>query len=448
MTTRIRPPLLLFFFLGLLVLTSFFIFSPSAFAQDDSPTVLVLTADGPLTPSMVEYLRRGIRTAEQGEMEAIIFRLDTPGGSLDLMDAMVQDIRASSIPIVVYVWPRGGIAGSAGTVITMAGHLAVMAPETAIGAASPVGTGGEELGDSIEAKLKEATRAQIRSLMEGRRPPDAIALAEDTIENATAVTAAEALEIGMIDFIAPDLASLLDQADGMVVTTHAGEHTLNTANALTSELTTSFIEQLLATLTNPNIVFILLTLGVQAILIEIGSPGGWVAGFLGVVCLTLAAYGLGVLEVNWLGLIFLITSFVLFILDIKAPTHGALTAAGVASFIVGALVLFNSPGTPQFQRVSVPLVVASGATIGGIFFGVLIFALRARNAPVQTGKEVLIGRVGTAREAINPTGIIQLRGEQWTAELAEGEAAIPKGTQVQVVSVEGVRVVVRKKEGV
>lgn len=438
-----RFPLFLFI-LACLLIPSAFIHPTSALAQDDSPTVLVLTVDGPLTPAMAEYLRRGLRTADQRGMEALILRLDTPGGDISLMDAMVQDIRASEIPVIVYVWPRGGIAGSAGTVITMAGHLAVMAPETAIGAASPVGGGGEELGDTIEAKLKEATRAQIRSLMEGRRPPEAIALAEDTIENARAVTASEALDIGMIDFIAADLAELLRQADGKIVTTHAGTRALHTANALTTELTSSFIEQLLAALTNPNLVFILLTLGVQAILIEIGSPGGWVAGFIGVMCLSLAAYGLGVLQVNWLGLIFLATSFVLFILDIKAPTHGALTAAGVATFIVGALVLFNSPGTPEFQRVSVPLVVASGAMIGGIFFVVLMFALRARRAPIQTGMGILIGRIGTTREEINPSGIVQLTGEQWTAELVQGEAAIPKGARVEVVAVEGVRVVVRK----
>lgn len=413
-------------------------------AQTDSPTVLVLTADGALTPAMEDYLRRGIQTAEQRGMEALVLRLDTPGGSLDLMDAMVQDIRASDVPVIVYVWPRGGIAGSAGTVITMAGHLAVMAPETAIGAASPVGSQGEDLGATISAKLKEATRAQLRSLMEGRRPPAAIALAEDTVENARAVTASEALEVGMIDFIADGLPALLEKADGMTVTTHAGNRTLHTANALTTELTTSFIEELLATLTNPNLVFLLLTLGVQAILIEIGSPGGWVAGFLGVVCLTLAAYGLGVLQVNWLGLIFLVTAFVLFILDIKATAHGALTAAGVASFIVGSLVLFNSPGTPEIQRVSVPLVVGSGITLGGIFFVVLLFVLRARKEPVRTGREALIGRVGTAREDLNPTGIVHLAGEQWTAQLASGEAMIPKGSRVEVVSVEGVRVIVKK----
>lgn len=442
-----RFPLFLFI-LACLLLPSTFIHPAPTLAQNDSPTVLILTADGPLTPAMVEYLRRGIRTAEQQGMEALVLRLDTPGGSIDLMDQMVQDIRASDVPVIVYVWPRGGLAGSAGTVITMAGHLAVMAPETAIGAASPVGGGGEELGDTIEAKLKEATRAQIRTLMEGRRPPEAIALAEDTIENARAVTASEALDIGMIDFIAADLAELLQKADGVTVTTHAGPRTLHTANALSTELTITFIEQLLATLTNPNIVFILLTLGVQAILIEIGSPGGWVAGFLGVVCLSLAAYGLGVLEVNWLGLIFLLTSFVLFILDIKATAHGALTVAGVASFIVGALVLFNSPGTPQIQQVSVPLVVGSGVALGGVFFGVLMFALRARRTPIQTGKEALIGRVGTARADLNPSGIVQLGGEQWSAELAQGERMIPKGARVEVVSVEGVRVVVRKKEGV
>lgn len=438
--TMTRRTLLLCFAFGWFALLAV----QPARAQDDSPLVLVLTADGPLTPAMAEYLRRGIRVAEQRGAEAIVFRLNTPGGNIDLMEAMVQDIRASDIPIIVYVWPRGGIAGSAGTVITMAGHLAVMAPETAIGAASPVGGAGEDLGETIEAKIKEALRAQMRSLMEGRRPPEAISLAEDTIENATAVTAVEALSIGMIDAIAPDLATLLARVDGKTVSTHAGPVTLQTANALTSELSASFIEELLAMLTNPNIVFILLSIGVQAILIELGSPGGWVAGFLGVVCLTLAAYGLGVLEVNWLGLIFLVTAFVLFVLELKAPTHGALTAAGVVTFIVGVLILFNSPGTPRFQQVSVPLVLATGAVVGASFFGVLMFALRAHKSPVRIGQEAVIGRVGVARGEINPTGIVQLGGEQWTAELANGEAGIPAGARVQVVGVEGLRVVVKK----
>ncbi len=431
------------FLLGVL-LAGIFLARFPARAQEGSVRVLVLTADGPVTPAMVEYLRRGIRTAEQQGYEALIFRLNTPGGSIDLMDNMVQDIRASRVPVIVYVWPRGAIAGSAGTVITMAGHLAAMSPETAIGAASPVGGQGEDLGETLESKVKEALRAQIRSLMEARRSEEAIALAEETIENAKAATVYEAHAVGMIDFVAEDVGDLLRQADGVTVQTAEGERTLNTANAVVVELTPSFIEQLLGILTNPNVVFILLSVGVQAILIELGSPGGWVAGFIGAVSLTLAAFGLGILGVNWVGLIFLVISFVLFILDIKAPTHGALTAAGVGSFIVGALVLFNSPGTPQFQRVSVPLIVTSGLVIGGSFALILMFAMRAQQAPVRVGRRSLIGRVGVARSEIAPEGIVQLAGEQWSAQLAEGSQPIPAGSRVEVVGVHGVRLYVRR----
>ncbi len=220
------------------------------------------------------------------------------------------------------------------------------------------------------------------------RGPEALELAEAMIDDAKAVTAQEALDAGLIDFISEDVDELLAQLDGFKVETAAGEVTLNTKDATTQPLNVSLIEQLLFMLTNPNIAFLLLAIGVQAILIEISSPGGWVAGFIGVICLTLAIYGMGVMSVNWFGIIFFIIAFVLFILDIKAPTHGALTIAGVASFIVGALVLFNSPGTPQFQRVSVPLVVGMGIFLGLIFFGILMFAIRAQHRPVQMGMRV------------------------------------------------------------
>ena len=206
----------------------------------------------------------------------------------------------------------------------------------------------------------------------------------------------------------------------------------------------TFIESLLGVLTNPNIVFLLLTVGVQAILIELSSPGGWIAGFIGAVCLALAAYGLGVLPVNWFGLIFLGIAFVLFVLDIKAPTHGALTTAGAASLIIGSLVLFNSPGTPSFLRVSIPLVIGVSLGTAAIFFTILIIALRAQRAPVRMGQESFIGRTGTARTNISPIGTVQMGGELWSGELAAGEEPIPEGTTVEVLEVKGVRVVVRR----
>lgn len=415
----------------------------SVVAQGEPPLVLLLTAEGPLTPSLQGYLERGLRAADQQGAEALILMLDTPGGSVDLMNEIVQVIRNSSIPVVVYVAPQGAIAGSAGTVITLAGHASAMAPGTAIGAASPVDMEGQDLGETIEAKEKNILKAMVRSLAE-ERGSEAIQLAEDTIESAAAVSASEAHEIGLVDFLADNVPDLIDQLDGIQVTTVDGSRTLATADALVTPFNPTFIESLLGVLTNPNIVFLLLTVGVQAILIELSSPGGWIAGFIGAVSLALAAYGLGVLPVNWFGLIFLAIAFVLFILDIKAPTHGALTVAGVASLIVGSLVLFNSPGTPSFLRVSVPLVIGVSIGTAAIFFTILMLALRAQRAPIRTGMEPLVGKTGTARTRISPFGTVQVGGELWSGELAQGEEPIAEGEQVEIVQAKGVRVIVRK----
>ncbi|MFH1524244.1 MAG: nodulation protein NfeD, partial [Chloroflexota bacterium] len=410
-----------------------FLFFPLAAAASQS-TAMVLTIDGAITPATQEYLSRGIKTAEQSNVEVIILQLNTPGGGLTPMQKMAEDMRASQVPIVVYVMPRGAWAGSAGTIITLAGHVAAMAPETAIGAASPVGGQGEDLGLTEQAKVTEIMKATVRTLVE-RRGPEAVILAEATIESAKAASATEALNAGLVDFIANNTDDLLNQLDGFTVQMADGPRTLHTSDSVQQNLEMTLIEQLLQMLVDPNIVFILLSIGVQALLIEITHPGGWVAGFIGVVCLALAGYGLGILPVNWFGIIFIIAAFVLFILDVKAATHGALTATGIASFIVGALVLFNSPGTPQFQRVSLPLVIFVGIFIGAIFAVIVGFALRAQRRPILTGQESLPTQTGVAVTDINPTGQIQTISELWTAELAEGSGKIRKGDKVEVVSV-------------
>jgi len=403
----------------------------------------VLTIDGPITPAMQEYLARGIKLADQQDAELVIVQLNTPGGSVETTIQMVQDIRASRVPVVVYVTPRGAWAASAGTIITLAGHAAAMAPETTIGAASPVSSEGQDLTETMETKAKEIMKATVRALTE-RRGEEAVTLAEETIEVARAVSSSEALQAGLIDFIANDLDDLLAKLDGFTVQMTDGERTLETTGLSLEEVDMRLIEELLLMLTNPNVIFILLSIGVQAILIEISSPGGWVAGFIGVVCLALAAYGLGVLPVNWFGIVFIIVAFVLFILDIKAPTHGGLTAAGVGAFIVGALVLFNSPGTPQFQRVSIPLVIVVGVSIGLIFAVILAIALRALRAPIRTGQEGMRGMTGTALTDLAPSGQVQAASELWTAELADGSPPVKKGDKVLVVKVDGLRLKVKK----
>jgi membrane-bound serine protease (ClpP class) len=419
-------------------------FSQPVQAQGDVPVVIVLTADGPVAQPMVEYISRGLRLAAERQAEAAIIELDTPGGSVDAMTSIVQVIRASEVPVIVYVAPRGGMAASAGTIITVAGHASAMAPETTIGAASPVGGQGEDLGQTMQTKLKEDMKATVRTLMVNRSP-EAVAFAESTIQEAKAATALEAHEMGMVDFIADSTEDLLRQLDGFTVQMADGVFTLDTTDAVIEPLQPLFIESLLSILTNPNIVFLLITIGVQAILIELSSPGGWIAGFIGVVCLALATYGLGVLPVNWFGIIFLLTAFVLFVLDIKAPTHGALTVAGVASLIVGALVLFNSPGTPQFQRVSVPLVIITSMVMAVIFLAVVAIGVRALHRPALMGQETLLHKTGIARSEITAhSGSVQVAGELWSAKLEEGHDPIPSGSRVEVVRTEGIRLIVHQ----
>lgn len=414
------------------------------FAQTSQPEAAILTIDGAISSAYAEYLERGLQVAERRQAEVVILQLNTPGGSLDVMNRMVEAIRGSRVPVVVYVTPANAMAGSAGTIITLAAHAAAMAPETAIGAASPISGEGTDLDKTSEAKAKNMMKAIVRNYA-AHRGPEAIRIAEETIDNAIAVTAQEAIEVGLIDFIATDLDDLLTQLDGFTVRTDSGEFNLNTRQATPAPIRPTFIEQILVILTNPNILFLLLAIGVQAILIEISSPGGWVAGFIGVICLGLAVYGMGFLTVNWFGLLFLGVAFVLFILDIKAPTHGALTAAGVGSLIVGSLMLFNSPQAPDFQRVSIPLVIGTSIVIGVLFFIVFTFALKAHHMPPAMGVETLVGRTGTVSTPLTPQGIVLIGGEHWTAELEEGESeSLPRGARVEVTGLAGLKVIVRK----
>jgi membrane-bound serine protease (ClpP class) len=420
-----------------------FLLLPAKVRAAENSRILWLTAEGAVSTVMTEYVERGVILAGREGYSLIVLQLNTPGGQIDLMERIVTALRESTVPVVVYVAPRGAMAGSAGTLITLAGHLAAMAPETAIGAASPVGSQGEDLNETLAAKEKEILSALVRSLTESRSA-GAVALAESTIQNARAVSSSEAFEAGLIDIIAESRDDLIRQLDGKTVRLASGAVTLDTKFATVQELDLNLIEILLGVLTNPNIVFILLAIGVQAILIELSSPGGWVAGFIGAVCLALAFYGMGLLTVNWLGLAFVVLAFVLFFMEFQTPTHGALTAAGAASFIAGALILFNSPVTPEFQRVSVPLVVGTGIALAAVFTLVIGLALRTRSLPPAMGNSALTGKPGEVREALDPKGIVQAEGESWSAESEDG-SVLAAGECVEVVRVEGLRLIVRKK---
>lgn len=422
------------------------LFLMAAAPLQTSSVVVLMRWDGPLSAPWEPHLERAIKTASERGASVLVIELNTPGGSVGLMNELVQRLRASPVPVVVYISPAGAMAGSAGTVLTLAGDIAAMAPETAIGAASPVGGQGEDIGEAMEAKLKEMLRATVRSLAE-RRGREAVKLAEETIETARAVSVNEALEAGLVDIRASNLNDLLTQLDGREV--HKGDavYTLSTLEASLVEVPPTWIEEALMVLASPDLVFLLLAIGVQAILIELSTPGGWVAGFIGVVCVVLAIYGMGALPVNWFGGVFLVIAFVLFLLEIKAATHGALTIAGVASFIAGALVLFNSPEVPSFQRVSPPLVVGTGIFLGALFLLVMMLALRAQRAPVRVISIAnLPGLTGIARTDLAGEGTVQIGGELWTARPVHGSPPIHKGERVEVVSSEGLVLAVRKRD--
>jgi membrane-bound serine protease (ClpP class) len=427
----------------LLAFTLFALFT-SVHAQRNSSLALVMNADGPIVPPMLEYFKRGIETAEQRDAEVLIIELNTPGGNIDTMLEIIQVIEESKVPVVVYVSPNGAIAGSAGALITMAGDASAMAPRAAIGAASPIDGSGDDIQETLEKKIKEVLKARARTMVKDRGT-EAVELAEAMIDDATAVTAPEALDAGLIDFISDDTEDLLQALDGFSVQVGSETRKLKTEDIEVLPLNISFIESLLLLLTDPNILFLLLSVGQISILIELASPGGWVAGFIGAVCLTLAVYGMGLLSINWFGLVFLVIAFVLFIMDINAPTHGALTTAGVASFIIGALVLFNSPGTPDFQRVSVPLVIGMGLFMGALFFATLIFVLRSIRGQIQTGSESLHGKTGTAKTFSGDAGQVQVESELWSAERSKDSESISKGDFIEVVEVRGLRLIVKKK---
>ncbi len=404
-----------------------------------TPHVDVLTFDGAISTATFDYFDRGIETAEQDGASCVIIQLNTPGGDAGATLKIMQRFENARVPVVVFIWPRGSLAASAGTYITLAAHVAAMAPKTTIGAAAPVTGQGQDLPETLKEKLVNTLAGQAKNFAQ-RRGEEAAEWAEKAVRESLVATEQEALEKGIIDLIAEDLDDLLAQLDGRQVMVGTQEFTLRTRGATVTDIPTTFIEQLLSILINPNVAFILLTLGVNGLIFELSSPGGYVAGIVGSVCLLLSLYAFQVLTVNYMGLALIALAFVLFVLDIKAPTHGVLTAGGIVTFALGALILFNSP----YYAVSKSLIFSVALGTGAFFAFVVTKALRAQKWHVTTGREGLIGQIAEARTDLTPEGTVFLQGEHWKAVIEEGTAQ--KGEKVRVIEAEGFRLRVRKLE--
>lgn len=415
--------------------------APVAMAQRDGE-VLVIDVDGPVTPVMHSFIERAIIEADIRNAEALIIRLNTPGGSVDLTRRIIQTVISADVPVVVYVWPPGGFAASAGTFITLAGHVAAMAPNTSIGAASPIDGSGGEIDETLRAKIENILAADMRNLAD-RRGEAAAKWAQDAVTDAKAAGAQEALELGVVDFVANDLDDLLQQMDGFTVEVNGDPVTLSTADARISFMESTALEQLLGIISNPTIALMLISIGSLAIVYEIINPGGYISGIIGVILLLVGLFAIGQLPVNYAGLALVLLAFGLFIAELFTPTFGALTATGVAAFILGALILFN---TSEFAyEIPIPSIIGIALSLAAIMaFGLRKITQAMHHQPV-TGQEALLGSIGTVKVGLEPDGSVFVWGERWQASSADGQP-IPAGKKVKVTQIDGFHLTVAKVE--
>lgn len=405
----------------------------------------VLTLDGAIDTWSDGYINRGIGVAEQDGAQAVIILLNTPGGALGAMQDITTRMLNARVPVVVFVYPQGAWAGSAGTFITLAANIAVMAPGTSIGAAHPVDSSGQNISSDERDKITNFSVAIIQNI--ARQRGKNAEWAANAVKNSVAATAQEALDQKVIDLMANDVNDLLNKIDGKTARTAAGEFTLQTQRVGIVNIDMNLAEYFLHTLVNPDLALILLQVGLLAITVELYNPGATIPAIVGGLCLVLAFVALGNLPVNWGGVILIIFSVILFIIDVKVNSL-ALTAGGLVMFVAGALLLFTpftTPSTPFVPAVSVsPLVILGlGGAMTVFFLFILGAAVRGHSFPVLTGSQTVVGATGVATTDLAPSGTVQVQSELWTAESA-GEP-IQKGEPVLIKAIEGLRLKVTKK---
>ncbi len=413
-----------------------------AHAQD--PHVLVLTLDGTINPVKERFISRAIDKAVENQAALIVIELDTPGGLFSSTREIVKELLESPAPVVVYVSPRGAHAGSAGAFITAAGHFAVMAPGTNIGAASPVSGTGQDLDETLARKVENDAAALIRSIAQQRgRSQDHL---EETVRQAASFSAEEAVDLNVVDFIADDLEDLLAQLDGRVVETAAGSRTLDTRDLSHQRFNNSLLENFLEVISDPNISFIFLTVGGLGIAIELFNPGVIAPGVIGVICLLLAFLAFGNLPVNWIGVAFILVAIGLAVLETQVAGWGVLGIGSIVSFIIGGLVLFGG-GSPTMPSAEVSRWLIGGITGGLVLSMLWIMRLihQSRRAGGGPLSPPMVGMTGTVTGEIAPRGIVRVGSETWTA-ISEDGTVISVGEPVKVSQIDGLVVTVSRLE--
>lgn len=398
-------------------------------------TVIFIKLDGTINPATAGFIHRSIEKATREKAECLVIQLNTPGGLLESTRIIVSDMLESPVPLVVFISPGGAHAGSAGVFLTLAAHIAAMAPGTNLGAAHPVNLQGQQdtvMGDKI---INDAA-AFIRTIAEKRHRNGQ--WAELAVRTSVSLTENEALAQNVIDLIAKDRGDLLRQIDGK----NTGTGVLHTRSAHIESLEMGFTEKILDLISNPNITYILLMLGLYGLLFELYNPGSILPGIVGIISLILAFYSMQTLPVNYAGLALIIFAVILFLLDIKLASHGLLAIGGIVSLLLGSIMLIRPGSDGDFARISLVVIIVSTAITAIFFLTIIGLGLKAQRGKPVTGMEGLIGEVGETLEALTPVGSIRVHGERWKAESVAGN--IEQGEKVRVIRIQDWKLYVQR----
>ncbi len=419
---------------SLMILKIFYFPAPSL-----ASNVYLLKIDSAITPATANFFLYGLAKAQKDGAKALILELDTPGGLVESTREMVKAMLDSEVPVIVYVAPTGARAASAGAFIVLASHLAAMAEGTHLGAAHPVELTGKT-DPKIMEKIVNDLAAWAKNLAQLKRRD--IKFAEEMVKKSLSLTEKEALQRGVIEIIAPNLSELLNLANGRKIKLKNQEIVLKLQGISVETIEEDFKTRLLKVLTNPNLIYFLLMIGLLGLYLEFSHPGAILPGVVGAICLVLALFGLSILPLNYAGLALILLSALLFFLETQIPSHGLLTIGGVISLLLGSILLFgNNPPWLQIYR---PLLYTAIVTFSFLFGGIAYLVLKMQRKKTVSGSEGLLGEIGKVIEEVSPKGgKVFILGEIWNAY---ADHTIPRGERVRVIKKEGLKLKVERIE--
>ena len=422
----------------LIVLSSLLPFTAMMGEAQEKQPILEIEVDGIINPATARFITQSIDQATQQGAQCLIIKLDTPGGLMDSMRMIIKKMLTASIPVIVYVAPSGARAASAGVFITMAAHIAAMAPTTHIGAAHPVNLGEGKENKTMSEKIVNDTVSYIKTIAKNRgRNAE---WGEKAVRESVSITSEEALKLKVIDFISPDVQDLLARIDGKVIKLEGGiTRTLLTKGVQPRSVQMSWRYKILDIISNPTIAYILLMLGIYGVFFELSTPGAILPGVVGGIFLILAFFALQMLPINFAGLALILFAVILFIAEIKVMSHGLLAVGGVVSLLLGSLMLIESPA--DYMSISLGVIIPAVLVSAGFFIFAVTMAIRARIKKPTTGKEGLVGETGIAATDLSPEGKVSVHGEFWNAVSDE---PVEKGGKVQVIGTKDLKLKVKR----